>query len=103
MAKQFLYSVRDNKTAAYHRPFCSEHKNLAVRSFRTAVNDAGTELNKYPEDFELFEVGEFEVETGMLKQFTAPVFICSAMSLLDEKNQPALNPLPKSEGTYHGE
>lgn len=61
-----IYSVFDIKAASYAQPFFSQSHATAIRAFSGAVNDAGTMLNKHPEDFTLNYMGEFDDQTGEL-------------------------------------
>jgi len=84
MAKVGVYSIRDNKVTAYSdRLICSSHKASMTRAFKTIINEQGSPYNLYPEDYELYQVGEFETDSGVITPFSASVFICSAMSLYD--------------------
>lgn len=62
-----MYSVFDSKAEAFLRPFAAETRGLAIRSFSDAVNDAQHEFFKHGEDYTLFEVGVFDVGTGLLE------------------------------------
>ncbi|AXH76264.1 MAG: nonstructural protein [Microviridae sp.] len=60
---KFMFSVYDSKARAYGNPFTSPRQEMAVRDFTAAVRDTSTQLNKFPEDFTLVEIGEFDDET----------------------------------------
>lgn len=60
------YAVRDAKAEAYLRPFFTETRGLAVRSFSDAVNDKSSPFFTHPEDYSLWELGAFEQDTGLL-------------------------------------
>jgi hypothetical protein len=67
-----VYSIKDLKAAYFMQPFVSRNKGEAVRSFSSAVNDAGNSNNlmaKYPADYALFELGTFDEETGAIIPF----------------------------------
>lgn len=65
MSKLKAYAVRDAKAEAFPRPpFFVSATGLAVRMFTDACNDPGTELGKYPADFTLFEIGDFDQQDG---------------------------------------
>lgn len=70
---KFLYSVYDSKARAYGNPFVSVRQELAVRDFTTAVRDKDTNLSKYPEDFTLVEIGEFDDETCVFTLYQNPI------------------------------
>lgn len=69
-----VFSIRDAKAEAFMRPFFSPTVGLAKRSFADLVNSGnGEPVAKHPEDFCLFELGEFEELTGRLIELAQPV------------------------------
>jgi len=64
--KQLTFSIKDNKTGIYHRPMYLPHPQQAVRQFEQIVNDPQSTINRYPEDYQLVQLGEFDDETGSL-------------------------------------
>lgn len=61
------YAIRDTKAEAFTRPpFFAPNKGVVGRAFSGMVNDPSTEIGKYPADFTLFEIGEFDETTGVL-------------------------------------
>lgn len=61
---QFIYSIHDNKANAYLPPFFLHNKNMAIRTFSDAVQDEGHAFNRHPDDYSLWEIGEFDDTTG---------------------------------------
>lgn len=61
-----LYAIKDNKSGKFDRPFPMINDQVAIRGFKTIVNDKNTEPGKYPEDFELYKVGEMSEDTGVV-------------------------------------
>ena len=66
MAKHIIVAVRDRQLNAYMRPFTAQTRGQAIRSFRDEVNRQGSELNTHPEDYELYQLGTFDEETGVI-------------------------------------
>lgn len=66
-----MFSVRDSALNAYLRPFCVPAVGAAVRGFTDEVNRGDSEMHKHPEDYELFQVGEFDEESGMIASCVA--------------------------------
>jgi len=61
-----VMSVHDSKVGSYHRPFFQRSIGEAMRSWESIVNDPQTEFAKFPGDFTLFQVGEYDESTGIL-------------------------------------
>lgn len=69
-----VVSVRDRAANAFGRPVFVAAAGLAVRSFMDECNRnaADNEMFKHPGDFELFELGVFNDETGRFVLFDDP-------------------------------
>lgn len=65
--RTMLFSVRDMKAEAYLEPFHSMTVATAIRSFQQASTDPEHQFCKWPEDYHLYLVGEFDLQTGDLK------------------------------------
>lgn len=84
--KQHIYSVRDSKAELFNVPFYSNTHAEAERSFRTAVNDSKTTLNRFPEDFDLWYLGEYDTITGQIKALQTPQHMLKAVQCLASQN-----------------
>ena len=61
-----LYCIRDIKVGFQPQILVEQNDATAVRGFSFAVNNPEGLMNYSPADFELFKIGEFEVETGKI-------------------------------------
>lgn len=64
-----LFAVFDSKAALFGQPFSDQQEGSAIRNFSDAVNDSSNPnnlWNKHPEDFSLFQIGEFDNNSGEL-------------------------------------
>lgn len=77
-----IYSVYDCKAEAYMQPFFMATKGLAIRGFEQLVNDPKTTVNKHPEDFTLFEIGEFDDTSGQITGFNIHSSVIKAIELV---------------------
>lgn len=64
--KLLVCSVYDRATAAFMPPFFARSKGEAIRSFMDACSDGKTQFCRYPADYTLFLIGDFDDQTGML-------------------------------------
>lgn len=55
----------DSKAGCYSTPFYTQTVNVALRAFADAANIPDHAMNKHPEDYTLFLLGEFDDETGI--------------------------------------
>lgn len=61
-----MFGIKDLKAEAFLPIFPSSTVGMAKRVFMEHVNNPESQFNKYPEDFVLFEIGEFDDSTGIL-------------------------------------
>ena len=61
-----LYSVKDVKAASYFRPFPSVNDQVAIRDLKSLVNSKESEISNYPEDYELWYIGDFDEKIGTI-------------------------------------
>lgn len=68
MLSRIILAVWDVKAQAYTGdPIFAITRGTGERSFADACNDSASVLNKYPDDFELHELGSFDVMTGRIE------------------------------------
>lgn len=61
-----MFSIYDKKTTMFGVPFASPTNGSAERQIQTYVNDNQSPLNKYPEDYDLYFVGDFDLATATI-------------------------------------
>lgn len=89
-----VFAIRDSKAGMYNQPF---HMNLvgeAERALHRLVNDDKSTISQYPEDFDLFEIGEFDDQSGLYQCLDTPRHILKAAQLVGK--QPSKNTTPSS-------
>lgn len=64
-----LFCILDSATKLYLDPFVAPTVEAAIREFREHVNQEGSPLNRFPEDYTLFHIGEFDPDKGELVGF----------------------------------
>lgn len=60
------YAVRDKAVGAYMVPFFCRTDGEAIRSFTDAVGDKNSQFCKYPADYHMFYLGEFDDSSGII-------------------------------------
>lgn len=55
-----IFTIHDAKSEAYLTPIYFRTKGEAIRAFTATVNDETSNFSKNPEDFTLFELGEYD-------------------------------------------
>lgn len=64
--KHQLFSVYDSKAKAYMPPFVMHENAMAVRVFADCINDTSHAFGKNPQDYTLFNIGEFDDNKGQV-------------------------------------
>lgn len=86
MIKQ-VFSIYDEKGQVYGDPFYYTHQGEAVRAVTEAMQDFNTMLAKYPADFKLYALGQFDNTKGIMISSAIPELVCSLSDcLLPVKN-----------------
>jgi len=77
-----MFSIRDTKAEVYHPPFFKGTHGEAERAFMELARDEKSQIAKYPEDFDLFYVGDYDDETGKIDPQVTPQHIIKAVNTL---------------------
>lgn len=80
--KHLVCSIYDTKAACFNTPFFTRNEAMAVRSFEAEVRREGSDFNRFPGDFSLFTLGEYDDENGSFIPSRAPVSVVSALAIL---------------------
>lgn len=86
-----VYSVFDSKAEAYTLPFFADTAGVATRMFMDATGDANSNFCKYPEDYTLFEIGEFEERTGELIAYEVLKSLGTALEYVAQRKNREVN------------
>lgn len=77
-----LFSVRDLKAGTYGQAFCLHNRAVAVRTVTDWVANPQSHFGKFPEDYELYELGALDLESGKLIPLEHPEYVCRLSDLL---------------------
>ena len=79
-----ILSVYDGALGAFGRPVFAASRGVMLRSFQDEVNRVGEEnqMNKHPEDFDLYELGKFVDQTGRIEMYDQPQLIANAVDVV---------------------
>ncbi len=69
-----ICSVKDRAADAFARPMFVPSTGVAIRSFSDELNrsDADNQLYNHPDDFDLYEFGVFDDNTGLFDLYDQP-------------------------------
>lgn len=69
---KLIFTVYDSAAQAFLSTFEARTIEEATRMFRVTVNNPESQIHKFPEDYTLFLVGEFDQSTGILTGLATP-------------------------------
>ena len=73
MPKLIVLAVRDRAADVFGRPFYVPSLGAGIRSFSDYINSKEDgEMQKHPEDFDLYHLAEFDDESGVFECLTKP-------------------------------
>lgn len=65
-----LFALRDSATNQYGNVMTFVAPGQALRTIADEMRNNESPLGKHPSDFEIYELGEYDVETGMIEPQT---------------------------------
>lgn len=85
-----VFSIRDAKAEVFNTPFFQKTHGEAERNFRTIVNDEKSTVNKFPEDFDLYYLGDYDDNTGKMETIDSPQHVIKAVQCVESKGLKAV-------------
>ena len=78
-----MFAIYDSKAESYNAPFCFGAVGQAVRAFADLANDQQSNIAKHPADYNLFEVGTYDDQIGIVEAVTHINLGC-ALTFVDQ-------------------
>lgn len=89
-----IFAIHDAKAEAYLQPFFMANKGTAIRAITEILQKPDHSFTKYPEDYTLFELGEYDDSNGQMSPLKTPnpIIKCNELKTLDlnKSHSPAL-------------
>lgn len=64
-----ILAVKDRALDTFLQPMFTPAAGAGIRAFMDEVNNPESPMHKHPEDYDLFELGEFDNATGTFETF----------------------------------
>lgn len=77
-----IFCMFDIKANAFIQPFAETSTIAALRGFEVAVNEGKSTFNRFPDDFALMELAEFDQQSGKLTVLDPPLSLGTARTVL---------------------
>jgi len=81
------YTILDTKSKIYNQPHFLINDAVAIRQFQLVTQDKDSIISKYPEDFRLYRVGQFDMLTGKIVPEEAPVEIAHGLTFKSQEEK----------------
>lgn len=89
--KMKVFAIRDGKAEIYFPPFFQKTHGEAERSLRELMRDESSMVAKYPEDYDLYFLGEYDDQSGKMSLQDTPQHVLKAIQLKSGELEPRLN------------
>lgn len=76
-----MFSIRDTKGEIFNPPFFARSHGEAERQFHRAAMDPQTTISQFPEDYDLYYLGEYDDFDGSIKCEPSPKLVMNARSV----------------------
>lgn len=80
------FTVHDVAAGVFNKPFYEDSIGLAMRGFKTMIDEPTSQICKFPEDFELYYLGTFNQATAEHTHLRTP------MPIMNAKTGPRVDP-----------
>lgn len=77
------FTIRDTKGEVFNTPFFQKTHGEAERSFKSLLSDQQSMVAKYPEDYDLYYIGEYDDQSGQLLGLDTPQHIVKAVQIMN--------------------
>lgn len=64
-----VFLLKDDKSSSYGPPFIDENRGKVIRGIQEELQKGQAVWAKHPQDFTLFEVGEFDQRDGTITMY----------------------------------
>lgn len=82
-----LFGIFDSKVEAFLRPFFARTAGEALRDFSQAVTDKDSAIGKFPGDFTLFELADFDEHNGKIVPLATPKSLGIAIEYINQNGE----------------
>lgn len=80
-----IFAMYDKKVSIYRWLHPADNIPDAIRNLQKIVTSQQGQITDYPEDYDLYHLGDFDEVTGKITVVNPPQYIISAINLIKEK------------------
>lgn len=86
--KMKIFSIKDSKANAFQQPFFERTEGTATRALAQTMKEKNN-FSEYAEDYDLYQIGEFNDDTGKIEAMV-PKHISSLAAILAQLEFPGM-------------
>lgn len=87
-----LITLFDKKSSSYLPPLCYDHISQAIRAYiGFALQKPDASHIRFAEDFDLYDVGSFDVVSGVVTPTIPPEFVESMLHIVSQSRKEVSN------------
>lgn len=79
-----IFAIRDKYTS-FMSPAVDINEEAAKRNFAYAINNNPGVMNFAPSDYDLYQIGTYDSESGVIDALVPIKFVCNGMEVFNEK------------------
>ncbi len=80
--KQKIFSIFDSKAEVFNTPIFLNTEGQALRILDDMVNGGESEISKHPEDYTLFCLGTYDLDSGKVESLDTPKSLGLALEFI---------------------
>lgn len=80
-----MFAIRDEKAETFHPPYFQPTHGEGERYFKDLCRESKSPLSQYPEDFDLWYLGDYETNTGKFSPLQTPQHLMKAVQCVKQK------------------
>lgn len=84
-----VFSIKDSKAGIFMPPFLQNSHGEAERTFNKYTHKSDSMISQYPDDYDLYFMGDFDDNTGKFDLLPAPQHIVNAAQIKTKRNEAA--------------
>lgn len=80
-----MFAIKDAALDTFLRPFAANTSQQAARLFQDEINNPQGDMFKHPDDYTLYNLGDWTDETGAFNTHSQPILILRGKDCKDLK------------------
>lgn len=81
-----IFCIYDKKASSHMQPFYFHNKAEALRALADNLQDKNSLIAKHPADFSIWQIGEFNEQTGVITAFAKAEFLEECTNCVQKEN-----------------